>query len=77
MGSPSQVISLPAVSGQTGRVLIISNIAPDSGGQPFKIDPDGSETIDDEAQVTIQKQTTVMVYCDGSEWWSTLNPHSH
>ena len=73
MGAPSKSISLPAVSGQNGRVLIISNIAPDSGGQPFTIDPNGSETIDEASTLTVIKQKTYMIYCDGTEWWSNKN----
>lgn len=61
-------VTLPAASGSQGRTLVIKKT--DSTTNLVIIDGNGSETIDDATTQSIAAQyVSVMLICDGSEWW--------
>lgn len=63
-------ITLPAVSGLTGKKYTIKKI--DTTVNTVTVDADGAETIDDdETAVITDPYTSIDLVCDGSEWWVT------
>lgn len=64
----SKTITLPAASGNTGKIYVIKKT--DSSGNTVTIDGDGSETIDGATTKVISTQyVSFMIQCDGSNWW--------
>lgn len=61
-------ITLPAVSGTTGKRYTIKKI--DSTNSEVTVDGSGSETIDDSTTAIITGQyDSITIISDGSEWW--------
>ena len=60
-------ITLPAVSGSTGKALTILN---GNFGGYITVKGYGSETIDGSSEVYVRGKESVTVYCTGSEWIS-------
>jgi hypothetical protein len=60
-------VTLPAVSGLTGRVYYVKNTG--TSGYDVTLDGDGAETVDGDATQTITDGECLLVVCDGTEWW--------
>jgi hypothetical protein len=60
-------VTLPAVSGLTGRVYYVKNTG--TSGHDVTLDGDGAETVDGDATQTITDGECLLVVCDGTEWW--------
>lgn len=59
-------VTLPAAATATGRfVAVVSNTGASNN---VTIDPDGSETINNETTLTLEPGASVLIRCDGSEW---------
>ena len=65
--SGSITITLPAVSGISGRIYTIKRT--DSSANTVTIDGNASETIDDQTTQTLSQYDTIKIICDGTEWW--------
>jgi len=61
-------LDLTAVASlQTGKRFIIKRI--DSSSNSVTVDPNSSETIDDETLQTLNQYDCLEIFSDGSEWW--------
>lgn len=61
------LVSLPAASTYYGKIYYIKKT--DGSGNLVKIEPDGSETIDDEDSIELSEQySTIGILSDGSNW---------
>ncbi len=61
-------VNLPAAAGNGGKIYYIKKI--DSTVNNVTVDPNGSETIDDETtKIIINQYTTMMIVSDNNEWW--------
>jgi hypothetical protein len=65
--SNNVTITLPPVSGNTGREYTVNRI--DSSVNTATLTGNGSETINDSADQTLTQYDFIHVYCDGTEWW--------
>ena len=66
--SAAVTVTLPAVSGNSGRVFHIKKI--DASGNAVTVDGASSETIDDATTGILASQyDAIKIVCDGSEWW--------
>ena len=62
-------LTLPAVASSTGKVFYIK-VKTLGAGLYLTIDGNASETIDDVTTLVLDEQyDSVMIVCDGSEWW--------
>ena len=58
-------VTLPVVSGNSGKDYYIKN----AGTGVITIEGNGSETIDNNLNLTLTSMESVHVLCDGTEWW--------
>jgi len=58
-------VTLPVVSGNSGKDYYIKN----SGTGVITIEGNGSETIDNNLNLTLTSMESVHILCDGTEWW--------
>ena len=61
---------LPATEAGDGFEFYVKNV----GAGTITVDPDGSETIDDNASVDINAGDSALISCDGDEWYALFNP---
>ena len=67
--SPVRKITLPAVSGQQGRIIIVKDASGDASSNGLEIDGNGSETIDGALDKLISTDYGFMkLVCGPSEW---------
>ena len=67
--SPVRKVTLPAISGQQGRIIIVKDASGNAGSNGLEVDADGSETIDGSADKLINSNYGFLVLvCGASEW---------
>ena len=67
--SPVRKVTLPAVSGQQGRIIIVKDASGNAGSNGLEVDGNGSETIDGSADKLINSNYGfLMLVCGASEW---------
>ena len=67
--SPVRKVTLPAVSGQQGRIIIVKDASGNAGSNGLEIDGNGSETIDGSADKLINTDYGfIKLVCGASEW---------
>jgi len=65
-GNETFTVTLPAVSGVSGRIYTIKNV----GTGTITVDGASSETIDSATTAVISSQfDSITIQCDGTEWW--------
>lgn len=65
----NRTMTLPASSGRTGKIYLIQKS--DSSTNTVTIDPNSSETINGASTLVLTQQyQTVMIWCDGSNWFT-------
>ena len=61
-------VTLPAVANLAGKFYYIKKV--DSSNNAVTVDGNGSETIDGEEELVINRQYAyILIHCDGSEWF--------
>jgi|21_taG_2_1085346.scaffolds.fasta_scaffold07323_2 hypothetical protein len=67
--SPVRKVTLPAVSGQQGRTIIVKDASGNAASNGLEVDGNGSETIDGSADKLINSNYGFLVLvCGASEW---------
>jgi len=67
--SPVRKVTLPAISGQQGRIIIVKDASGNAGSNGLEVDGNGSETIDGSADKLINSNYGFLVLvCGASEW---------
>jgi len=67
--SPVRKVTLPAISGQQGRIIIVKDASGNAGSNGLEVDADGSETIDGSLDKLINSNYGFLVLvCGASEW---------
>lgn len=68
----NRTMTLPASSGRTGKIYMIQKS--DSSTNTVTIDPNSTETINGVSTLVLTQQyQSVIIYCDGSNWFTQPN----
>ena len=70
MGAGSAVVTLPAIATHLSGHLAIKDVVPKATATPLTVNPDGAETIDGAASLSISSNyASVTLVADGAEWY--------